>query len=544
MLESRTGKARLGYFVAVSASACAGLACAATSASAQESAPASAPVPERIEGNQDIPSSLGARRFSGEGATSRVEGTGICRNAFDLAQYANTQIDGAGCPFGTFSLASDYRSKFETDLGEITVSFGMSREADSGFSLTQQLSRPHSGVVRESALTTAGIQAQLAGGDVSISSTLGLSRNWERPLSPDELFPYRFNERSGLSQSHSIKAKLLDDGANSLTLDAKLDRADQDFRYLRGSSLDRLLLASDNSTSVRAVLKLQGTKLDASLRSNATFLSDSHTRKLKLSRGGIGVEYSRRDAVTVADQAIGNRASSSTRDRYGITLDLYGIAPTLAFSDSGAAQFLPKQVGIALEKRGTLRELATELQRDRKTAIELTGLWQTGLGTTILNQRSEKGTSTTARAEMSSNQLFASHIVTIGNWDIGADILRFSNSTAQGQRESTSLYSASLGYRAKSGPRVQIDIGQEAMNFGGSDSEFTFADKSFQIGLELDMTPVLRRKLERDDIYLTAAFRINLNRSDYELRLFDEVLDRETDAYNRQGLMLTFGMNL
>lgn len=544
MRENRTGKARLGYFVAYSASACAGLAFAATGAAAQDSAPASVPIPEGIEGDQNIPLSLGTHRFSGDGATSRVEGTGLCRNAFDLTKYAQNQVDSAGCPFGTFSLASDYRSKFETDLGEITVSFGMSREADSGFSLKQQLSRPHSGVVRESALTTAGVQAQLAGGDISISSTLGLSRNWERPLSPDEQFPYRFDERSGLSQSHSIKAKLLDDGANSFTIDAKLDRADQDFRYLRGSSLDRLLLASDNSTSLRAVLKLQGTKLDASLRSNATFLSDSHTRKLKLSRGGIGVEYSRRDAVTVADETIGNRASSSTRDRYGITLDLYGIAPMLAFSDSGAAQFLPKQLGIALEKRGTLRELATGLQRDRKTAIELTSLWQTGLGTTILNQRTENGTSTAGRTELSSNQLFVSHIVTIGNWDIGADILRFSNSTAQGQLDRTALYSANLAYRTKNGPRVQIDIGQEAMNFGGSDSEFTFADKTFQIGLELDMTPVLRRKLERDDIYLSAAFRINLNRSDYELRLFDEVLDRETDTYNRQGLMLTFGMNL
>jgi hypothetical protein len=60
----------------------------------------------------------------------------------------------------------------------------------------------------------------------------------------------------------------------------------------------------------------------------------------------------------------------------------------------------------------------------------------------------------------------------------------------------------------------------------------------------LDLSSLLNRKLDRDDMHLRLEARLDLGGESYEFRFLDEVIDSDFERLSSQGVLLSFGMKL
>ena len=113
-----------------------------------------------------------------------------------------------------------------------------------------------------------------------------------------------------------------------------------------------------------------------------------------------------------------------------------------------------------------------------------------------------------------------------------------------GYGERSWSFGQSISYTRPNGPEFRLSLGQDRDRLWMSDASFASADSYSRVTASLDLSSYLQKRFERSDLRLTLDYRKSLARSDMEMNLFDEMVERWVEGDRREGFLMSFGMKL
>lgn len=447
------------------------------------------------------------------------------------------------CPYAANSQGIAMAPQFDLPDGRIRFTLGFARGTDGALSLGRQLQRTNPARQREATLAILGTEANLFGGRLEFGSTIGWSRSWERDIVPSPAFQNHLREEAGFSQRHTLKALILDRPDLRWRAEGTLARAGEDFRTDSIYWNSTPLMGQGNETSLSTRLTMGEFDLRASYADRGNFLSQGISRKLSLGYSGISLGYLQRSGRTIPNDMYPVALSQSRSETTSLEIDLFSLAPMIAMGDSGWASLLPKQFTLSRTRRDVTRPGNALRPQTSRTGIGLFGMWDTPLGDTLVDFSQDRLADGFGNPIERTSQLLVSQGFSINSWRISLDMLSMRTRAADHDDDATLYYGASLARKFASGAKVKLEFGRDSLSFGGIESDFALRDKSHKVKFELDLSAPLQRKLENSSAFLTLAAQWRLNRSDYQLRFLDELIDSGTDGFARQGVLATFGFS-
>lgn len=468
----------------------------------------------------------------------------VLRSEIECGAPSASGAGGTGafdCPFAASSLGLNLAQKIDLPDGTIEMRIGAGRGRNASLSLDRQMFGTAPGMVYESSLVTLGSDASLFDGRIRLKSELGWSRTWQQHRAPSLLFDRRQGEETGFSQDHQLNLVAIDQQGFDLRFDGRLARVDQSFRTGSISRIGAISLGNGDIDQLSARLRAGKFKAHAQVHASQTIFSDSDLRKFKLGYAGVTLGYSQRDGRTTPYGPYAFAVSNSRSEKLSLEFNLYDLAPMLAMENTGLGSLIPRQLTITSERRDLVHPARSDRLASQRETLGLFGLWNTPLGDTMIDwQRYRKRDGAQMLIERGS-QLFASHSASMGQWRLSADVMSLKTRGLNGENDDMLFYNASLRRSFANGVQLAARFGRDTQSFGGAASDFSLRDRSHSAKLELDLSKPLQKRLRNSSVYLTLEGQLRLNRSGYELRFLDEVIDSDRDSYARQGVLMSFG---
>jgi hypothetical protein len=214
----------------------------------------------------------------------------------------------------------------------------------------------------------------------------------------------------------------------------------------------------------------------------------------------------------------------------------------------GELPFLvPSMVSLSFQSGETESRTVSSTERYDRSSFGVDGTWETPIGETMLSYWRDSRTELTSGAQSrSSETMQVSHFVRRGNWRFGLDasLVSGSGEGSSGYHERGWSFGQSIAYSAPNGPEFRLALGQDRDVMRMRDDSFASTDNYSRITASLDLSRYLQKRFERPDLRLTVDYRKALERSDSEMDLYDEMVERWVDGYRREGFLMSFGMKL
>ncbi|PLK26429.1 hypothetical protein [Novosphingobium sp. TH158] len=458
-----------------------------------------------------------------------------------LGAGISTAAIGPGCPWANTSLGLNIGRRIALPEGEITVKIGFARSNDAALSLDRQLRQSSPARIAENTLMALGSEARLFDGRLRLTSDLGWSQSWESDIAPSPQWRGRYARESGFSQRHGFEWTVIERPRLRWKIDGSIARASEDYRTGSIYGVGGLLMGDGDMDRLATRLDIGRWKLRASLADMRTIASQNATRKASLGFGGVTLAFTGREGRTLPLRQFSVTPTRTNGTSLALEFDLFSLAPTLAMQDKGLAVLLPRQLSVTRSHRELSRPTSRSRPLTHRSALGLFGMWTTPLGDTLVDFERDRLSDPAGNRLETASQLLVTHSVRIGGWSVNVDLLSLRTRATGGDDDATLYYSAGIARTFANGARLKFELGRDTQSFGGADSEFTLRDKSHRAKLELDLSTPLQKRLANPSVRLTIGTQIRLNRSRYQLRFLDEVVDENSEGYARQGLLASFG---
>lgn len=445
------------------------------------------------------------------------------------------------CPYAAHSVGLNLSRKLDVLDGQTQVRMGFARGNDAALSLERQLRRIAPAQMIESTLMTLGSDSRLLDGRLRLSNDFGWSRSWESQLTGNRSSARRGYRASGFAQRHSFEFSAIDRPGLRWKLDGSLSRANDDYYTGAISGVGSNLPGIGEMDRIATRLDLGKIGLRGSFTDIRTSISANELRKVSLGYGGVTLGYTDRRGETFSDGRFFVGASQSRGSTLTADFDLFELTPMLAMRGKGLSLALPRQLSISIDERTVTRPGSRLRPLTQRRGVDLTGMWSTPLGQTLVNVSRERLVDGAGGPIERTSQWMVSHSMKRGGWNLTFDVLSLSTRAADRDDDAVVYYSASLSRTFDSGTRLRIELGSDTQSMGSEVSEFTLRDRSHRAKLELDLSAPLRRKLNNDSVRLTLGAQVRLNASRYQLRFMDELLMDSREGYARQGVLASFG---
>lgn len=444
------------------------------------------------------------------------------------------------CPFAANSIGLNLSRQIDLPDGQVTMRLGFARGNDAALSLDQQLRRS-SASFRDGTLLTMGSEARLLDGRLKLTSDIGWSRT--REINPGQLRDQRrpLREENGFSQRHGFEFTAIAQPGLRWQIDGAISRSSQDFRTDSLLGIATQLAGDGDSDRIATRLDVGKLKLRASLADMRTVVSENSTRSLALGYGGVSLSLVKRRGQTLPQEGFGGSLARTSGTSVALDFDLLALAPMTIGHGKGLALLLPQQFTLTADSREVERPGSALRPMTMRKSLGAFALWTTPLGDTMVDYTRDRLRDPMGNGIERSSQLMINHTMKLGGWGVRLDLLSLKTRAANGDDDGTLYYSAALSRNFRSGARLKLELGRDAQSFGGLASDFTLRDKSHRAKLELDLSAPLQRRLANPSVHFTLAAQVRLSKSDYQLRFMDEVLDRGSDGYARQGVLASFG---
>ena len=463
----------------------------------------------------------------------------------------DSEASALGCAFEDATLGFALTDELEIPSATFKVTSSFARGTSGAFALDHIMRGYRRGMNAETTLATVGLGTKLLDDRFEWSSKLSWSRNWDVPVAPAPFAPFRLNEETGSASEHNFKARLIDRRDLKWSLEGQWQTASEGYKPYHASVPDRLFAIEGDRSMLKTSLDIGKWRLRASRQTTDNRFLSSESNKLSIGRGGITFDAKRRVSETNPAVVGGSTQSRQWRNDYAVTFDTFTLLPLVAIEDTGLASLVPKMLTLEASDAQIERHRAAGLQTLNRRSIGGFALWTTPLGDTILNLRSERETGEGAGfASQSGTDTFfmVSHSFGLGDWSIDLDYVANSNSTSRAAILSDGSdfgsYGISARYAAKGRPRIELSLGRDSFDILAAEGDLRLRDRSLRAQAEVDFTPWLQSKLERDDMRLNLQMQWDFDDSAYEFTLFDEVIDSEFTRSQARGFLINFSMDL
>ena len=479
-----------------------------------------------------------------------IENRGVCE--FAAVEVPSTDVN-ARCPFDNRKMGISASSEFELPDAQINLRTAFGQRSDAVFSLDNQFLDRWRGTSTEYTMATLGASVDLFDGAVEVGSEFGWSNRWRAPLVDHPSLEHEYDRTRGTTQLHTMKVALADSRDLKLSLNGSYSRSDGRFLPLVLDSPAVLFAMPGEEWNLGGRARFEGFDLRASIRSNQNDIYSQDRWRISAAHSGIKLHL-RRDRTSSERSEIAGfvtTASENSRWRAGIDFTPMTLFPEIAMDIEGWGALMPQTIGFEYGKRDRSRIGASGIDQTRSSMFAANGFWISPLGETLITYdlESQRGISSEdppLRARDSNFMI--DHSFDLGDWSLGANILI--NNSSAGDRalsdtdNSFTYYGLSARYRVKDGVEFDFSIGRDALAFESDAGAFQFRDRTTRIEASIDFSQMLQSRFNRSDIHLRLEGRLDLGKSGFEVRYFDELLLDEFETSNAQGVLLTFGMRL
>lgn len=461
-----------------------------------------------------------------------------CGSAGSGNQFAASVLH---CPFAATSIGLNFGQRIDLPDGVLAMRMGFGRGNDASLSLDRQLLQRSGALLRESSLMAIGGDATLFDRRLKISSDMGWSSSWETALSPNRGPNRKGYQLEGFAQRHAFEFQAIDRKGLRWKIDGWLSRSSEDFRTGTIAGIGNLLMGMGDMDRIGTRFDVGNLSLRLSLLENRTNISRNRSTLVSAGYGGITLSLRNQRGSTMPQPGLSVGTAQSTGSSLALDFDIFTLAPMVALQGKGLASLLPTQFTLTLDDRTVQRPASALRPLTRRRGADLFGTWKTALGDTTIDYGWDSLINPLGNRLERNRQLMVSHSVRLGGWSLYANLLSLRTKAIGGDDDSTLYYSAALSRTFANGTRVRIEIGRDTQSLGGVASDFTLRDKSHRAKVELDLSAPLQSRLQNNSVHFSLAAQVRLNRSGYQLRFLDELLDEGTEGYSRQGILASFG---
>lgn len=481
-------------------------------------------------------------------AAAYVDNDGACKISM---VPRDSEASALGCAFEDTSVGITLAEVFSVDDSSVEVETSFARATSGAFALDHIMRGYREGMNAETTLASMGVDASLFDGRLEWESKISWSRAWEVPVAASPMRPARISEETGTASEHRIKATLIEQPSLKLTVEGRYTRADEGYRPYYVTLPDRLFAAEGETARLDTRLDVGDWKLKAGTSTVDNPYFHNKRMSLSASRSGVTLRWSERSgASNLAFGGSSDRRSETASRTYGIDLSTFELAPMIAIEDEGIASLVPKTLTVELQTKTIDRFSAGNTSGFTSKGWSVFGLWTTPLGDTIVNFSTAKAEGTDYLGEpyrARESFMMLSHSFYLGDWTFDLDYVsnRDAERNLAAPSDSSDLASFGIGarYSAKGMPTIDLRIGRDTMDISSAEGALRLRDRSLRAEAEIDLTPWLQRKLERDDMQLKLEMQWDFDNSGYEFLLFDDVIDSEFTRTQGRGALLSFNMS-
>ena len=450
------------------------------------------------------------------------------------------------CAFDTATRGARIAAKQDWDKGSIEAYATVVHATAGAITPDRLLVSPRYRSTESTDFILAGLKGSAFDGRVKFTTEFASTKRVVDDLIRRD---WRLNDGtdSGTSAMARVEAKLVSKKDFNWSMTAEMRSTSNDYALGRFKSLSRYAATPGTRLALSSKASLGQLALKAGFEHLRTPYGQSASRKAGLDLYGVSLRVvSRNSSAEPFEGSSLLESSTGTTSAY-VDLDPNMLAMSL-LPEVGELPFLvPSMISLSYRSGETENRYSTFEERFGRSSLGVDGTWETPIGETILSYWHDSRTGITAGSQSRSNETMqVSHYVRRGNWRFGLDaaLTRGTGDGSTGYGERSWSFGQSVSYIEPNGPEFRLSLGQDRDNLRMSDASFTSSDSYSQITASLDLSKYLQKRFERSDLHLTLDYRKSLARSDMEMSLFDEMIERWVERDRREGFLMSFGMKL
>ena len=353
--------------------------------------------------------------------------------------------------------------------------------------------------------------------------------------------------KHGSSARIAFDAKLADKPGLKWSLNGEYRAVSENYWIGRSSDLSAYYAFPGNGLTLSSKAQIGEFGMLAGIEQNSSSFGRYTTVKGGLDWNGVALRMVSRK--TGADGVEGTTllGSSTRTDSAYLDLDLGMLAMRL-LPEAGDLPFVvPTTISLSYRKGEMDTDYSTGAKSYNRSSLGVDATWETPIGETSLGYWRDSRTGLTAGAFGWLSESFdAYHYVRRGNWRFGLDasLMRNRDEGSGGISDSTLSFGQSIAYSTPNGPEFRLQMGQDRGATKTNDLTYSASNRYSSITASLDLSRYLQKRFERPDLHLTLDYRKVLDRTNNELSLYDELVERWIDGNRREGLLMSFGMRL
>ena len=479
-------------------------------------------------------SAAAALAAAGAGAAELVPLTDPC------APSLTTDAKSARCVSDDGTTSLRFASTQSIALGTIETFTSLTSQASNALTADQLVASDSRRLGNGHRVLITGLTARLLDDRLTLTTQMGVSDFTDRSSG-------RVEQRDGSAHMMRLDVKLADNDRLRWSAAGEMSDVSDDFFIGQAFADGARLALPGRRLALSSTLNWQRARFTAAI-------DDYHSRFGTFASGRVGVS---RNGLSLSVRTIrgqfdageGQSQYLSRTDSNSATLefDLATMAPALAMDERLPAALLPRYAMIALRRGSSESRFAGSSERFERQGIELNGTWETPIGETSLGLWRDRRIGATAALGRRNEQVVQlSHMVRAGDWRFGVDamVAKSSSTRGSGLSDRTVAMGGSIAYEVKDGPRLMVQLSNDRGRMAAEDDSFLTAQRGQQISATLDLTDYLRKRFERSDLRLKIDYRKQIDRSTTEVSAYQQLIDRWTEGYGGEGLLVSFGMKL
>ena len=478
--------------------------------------------------------------IAGALATVGAGATELSPSADPCAPTVATEAKSSRCVSGDGSTNLRLSTTQSTPLGIVETFTSLTSKSANTLTADRLVASDTRRLGNDHRVMIAGMTARLLDDRLTLTTQMGLSDFTDRSSG-------RVAQRAGTAHMVRFDVKLAASDRLRWSVAGEMSDVSDDF-YIGQAFADGARLAlPGRRLALSSTLNWQRARFTAAIDDYQSRFGSFASGRVGVSRNGLSLSVR-----TIRGQFDGGEGQSqylSHTDSNSATLefDLATMTPALAMDESLPAALLPRYAMIALRRGSSESHFAGSAERFERQGIELNATWETPLGETTLGYWRDRRVGATADLGRRDEQMVQmAHMVRLGGWRFGVDATVAADRSTRGSGldDRNVAFGGSIAYESRNGPRLMVQLSQDRGRMESDDLSFLTARRGQQASASLDLTDYLRKRFERDDLRLKIDYRKQLDRSTTAVSAYQQLVDRWSDGFSGEGLLVSFGMKL
>jgi hypothetical protein len=458
-----------------------------------------------------------------------------------------TAASGTQCAFDNATRGARFSARHELGSASLEAYGAVGSSTIGAFAPEQLLLAPQHRTSEATNFFMLGLKGNALDGRLKVSAEFASTERVVDMLKAEDWATADITSRRDSSASVSLDTTLADRPGLKWSLTGEYRSAIDGYSTGRSRQIFSQVAVAGSRLALSSRARIGQLGVSAGVEQNRTPFGQSASKRFGIDFWGLALGLRSRTFRANPWEASTLLESQTSSQVANIDVDTTQLASSLLPDLTSLPFIVPTNISVSHRSAETHNRFDTGLQRYRRSSLGIDGGWETPIGETDLSYWRDRRTALTdAVSDQSSETAQISHMVRRGHWRFGLDasVARMSGGSSGGYSDSSLSFGQSVAYSAPGGPEFRLHLGQDRSAMRQDDDSFVMDDSYSSITASLDLSRYLQQRFERPDLRLTLDYRKAVDRSESEMSLYEETIDRWVDDDRREGVLVSFGMKL